>query len=75
MTSLNYIRYYATMYRFILKLKSWSVILKNTDLGCLDTRMSSMIIPGLFEPPVRTLRVLPQISVFFIEYPKLCDKI
>ena len=23
----------------------------------------------------RHLRVLPQISVFFIEYPKLCDKI
>ncbi|WP_158097107.1 type IV secretory system conjugative DNA transfer family protein [Eubacterium sp. An3] len=34
-----------------------------------------MIIPGLFEPPVRTLRVLPQISVFFIESPKLWGKI
>lgn len=36
---------------------------------------SSVIIPGLSEPPVRTLRVLPQLSVFCFQWVYFCDKI
>lgn len=44
-------------------------------MKCKKIKKDTIVYSTRVAPLARVFRVLPQISVFFIEYPKLCDKI
>ena len=48
---------------------------KRNSISGRTIQIADMNIPALFEPPVRDLRVLPQLSVFCFQWIYFCDKI